>query len=107
MLRPSASPAFTHSNSVGCWAGRGKGKNHPRTRGRGRWGNEKGSEKFQLRKKKPFWKIQKEGKGYLEHTGEHETGEDSVGKETKKKQKGGDEPRGTSIREEGGGGEQG
>lgn len=40
-------------------------------------------------KKKPVWKIetskyQKEGKGYLERAGEHETGEDSVGKETEK-----------------------
>lgn len=40
-------------------------------------------------KKKPVWKIQtskyqKEGKGYLECAGEHETGVDSVGKETEK-----------------------
>lgn len=40
-------------------------------------------------KKKPVWKIQisiyqEEGKGYLKHAGEHETGEDSVGKETEK-----------------------
>lgn len=36
-------------------------------------------------KKKPVWKTskyQKEGKGYLECAGEHETGEDLVGKET-------------------------
>lgn len=40
-------------------------------------------------KKKPVWKIeaskyQKEGKGYLECAGKHETEEDSVGKETEK-----------------------
>lgn len=40
-------------------------------------------------KKKPVRKIetskyQKEGKGYLKCAGEHETGEDSVGKETEK-----------------------
>lgn len=80
-LRLLASPAFTDSSGAGCWAPhRGKGKNHLRSRGRGRWGNEKGSEKFQLRKEKPVWKIQSlkyqtEGKGYLERTGEHGTGE--------------------------------
>lgn len=63
-------------------------------------------------KKKPVWKIetstyQKEGKGYLERAGEHETGEDSVGKETEKKHKGVDELTGVSMREEGSEGEQG
>lgn len=70
------------------WGSEG-GKNYLRTTGKGRRGNEKGSEKLQLRKEKPAWNIeslkhQREGKCYLECTGEHETGEDVVGKETKK-----------------------
>lgn len=59
----------------------------------GRRGNEKGSEKFQLWKEEPVWKIQSlkyqaEGKGYLEHTGEHGTGEARWEKKTEKKAQG-------------------